>query len=147
MAADPLVGGQALRKRAPRRGRRPAQADVIPPRVGWRFLGVLVLLGIVVMSAGVWRVQTVFDTRDLRIETSRLQQIGEERRDRARVLEARVSHLQQSEILMEAAARELGMSQPEPLEMETLRVASEARERWRRAQEEALGMPDSGKEE
>ncbi len=147
MNGEPLVGGQAAARRASRRTRRPARAEVIPPRVGWRFLGVMVLLGTLVGGAGVWRVQTVFETRGLQIETRRVQEIGEQRRDRTRVLEGRVSHLQQSEILQEAAARELGMSLPEPVEMETLIVASEARERWRRAGEESPAPAADGEED
>lgn len=136
MSTDPLVGGQAAAKRHSRRRVRRPHEDAIPPRVGWQFLAVVLVLGALVMGAGIWRVQTVFESNDLRMETRRLQEIAAERRDRARVLESRVSHLQGSEILREAAARDFGMAVPEPLEVETLEVASEVRERWRRAGEQ-----------
>lgn len=138
---DLLVGGPGARQR--RRRERPEPVN--PPLVGWRFLGVLILLGSLFGGLGVWKVKMVFSIRDREIETRRLQVITAQRRDRTKVLETRISQLQRGETLRSAALDGLGMSVPEPGTIETITVPEEVKIRWEEAAE-TIGEADQGKE-
>jgi len=59
--------------------------------------------------------------------------LTQERRDRHRALVARVSQLHRAEFLRTAAVDGLGLSDPEPRQMETLVVPPEVVARWREA--------------
>lgn len=112
--------------------------------VGMRFILCVALFGALFAGLGYWKVNTVFAVRDNEIETHRLQEITRERRDRLTVMTARISQLQRGEVLRAAAVNSLGMTEPDPRDIEVLTVPSEITSRWRAAAQAAA--PPRGKE-
>lgn len=132
MSSDVLLGGCE-----PRRGRRrvPLQEKAQPPMVGLRFVGICVAVGALFAALGTWQVHVLFSTRDHEIETKRLQQLVQKRRDQANATLADVARLQRSELLRGEAAGVLGMVEPKPLEVDELVVTAESASRWQAAAE------------
>ncbi|MCC5875242.1 MAG: hypothetical protein JJU11_03385 [Candidatus Sumerlaeia bacterium] len=124
---DFLFGGTAPKAR---RGKARNQGTEMPPLVGYRFIAIVVLIGACFAGLGFWRVNTVFTVRDYGIETHRLQELARERRDRETLLVARTSQLQRGEVLRSVAESSLGMSEPSPASIETLKIPAEVTERW-----------------
>lgn len=120
-----LVGG-ASRERVG----RPVEPKMSPPRVGARFIGVLVILGGMFVAAGYVKIEGVFAARDLEMEAGRLQDLAQKRRERLKALEGRFSELRRGDTLSAAGMNALGMLQPDTASMETVAVAAEARQRW-----------------
>ena len=142
--SDSLVGGFFGDMTARRGARARSGADApVPPQVGYKFLGMMVLIGALFTSAAAWRVHTVFEMRDLEMEAGRLQDLMQKKRDRTKTLMARVAHLQQGDILKTTAEQSLGMAEPLPGAMETVLVTQEMQNRWHRAADKArAGAPE-----
>ena len=128
--SDFLYGGAAKSSKPRRAKSDDAVRTVQPPLVGYRFVLIVALVAVGFSVLGNLRVHLVFNARDHEIETHRLQEITRQRRDRHAVLIARTSQLQRGEVLRGAALSSLGMSEPNPLNMETLVVPADVTERW-----------------
>lgn len=127
---DFLFGGNAKGRSSSRRVRKVGSSQDLPPMVGIRFIAIVTVVGMCFALAGFWRINSVFTARDYEIETHRLQELARERRDRETLLLARTSQLQRGEVLRSVAESSLGMAEPAPAEMETLRIPSEVTARW-----------------
>jgi len=104
-----------------------------PPLIGWRFALCIVLLAASLTAVGTWKVATVFELRDHEMEASRLQVLAQQRRDRYKALEARLSQLQGGESLRDAAVSGLGMVPPTPHTVESVVVSQAVARRWESA--------------
>lgn len=133
MMAEKLFGGSSRSSSARVRRNREQEEATTPPQVGLRFLAVLILLGAGFTGLGVWKVNTVFRVRDYEMETRRLQELAQLRRDRYTALVSRVSQLNRGEVLKATAVEGLGMAAPLPEEMESMVIPLGTRERWQRA--------------
>ncbi|MCC6546523.1 hypothetical protein IT570_05080 [Candidatus Sumerlaeota bacterium] len=117
-----------------------------PPPVDMRFLGGLVIVGLVFIGLGYLRVSSVFSMRDDEMEARRLQELAQQRRDRFKTMTSRLSHLRRAEVLRTTAEDSFGMAIPEPQNMETLTISSEVNERWLAAAGNAADSGPAGKE-
>ena len=135
MRGDFVIGSAPAGKKSRRLERQ--EESTPPPQVGLRFLGVLCLVGGLFLGLGIWKVHSVFAVRDYEMETRRLQELAQQRRDRYKALASRLSQLQRGEILKTTAEGSLGMAVPEPQEMETMIISRESQERWLAAAEAA----------
>lgn len=146
ISSEFLIGG------AQRAGRRRSgssaetRVEMPPPIIGYRFLGLLLLVGGAFLSLGVWRVNTVFTVRDHEIETRRLQDLAQKRRDSVLAMQSRVSDLRRAEILKSAAVGALEMTDPEPRQIEVLQISALSEARWEAAARSA-GFQLSQKED
>lgn len=129
---DSLIGGA---RKTGSGASRPAEAELPPPMIGWRFLVCMLALAVCLAGVGTWKVSTVFEVRDYEMEASRLQVLAQLRRDRAKAMEARISNLQGGDSLREAALNGLGMQVPEPQTVESILVSRQVSDRWERAAE------------
>ncbi len=128
---DSLIGGVKVdRKR--RSSRRVRKSEPVPV-LGYGFFFSMVAIGAMITAGGLLKVHTVFEARDLEMETRRLQEVAQEKRDRYKVLNSRLSSLRRMEVLRGAAQDSLGMIEPAPQAMTTLTIDEGARERWRLA--------------
>lgn len=123
-----IIGGIS---RQTRRSRK--MESVPPPQVGIRFLIPIVLICAVFAGLGYWRIHTVFTIRDYEMETNRKQQAMRIERDRAKVMEARVSELGRVETLRTYAEERFGMTTPDPAEIESVEISPAAIARWEEA--------------
>lgn len=131
MSSEFLIGGAQRAGR--RRSSSETRVEMPPPIIGYRFLGLLLLVGGAFLSLGVWRVNTVFTVRDHEMETRRLQDLAQKRRDSVVAMESRVSDLRRAEILKGAAVGALEMTDPEPRQIEVLEISALSEARWEAA--------------
>jgi hypothetical protein len=136
MKNESLVGGLAKGRRwffRPYRQKTSTNQSV--PQIGYRFLLVLIIPGVLFAFMGVLKIKLEFEVRDYQIESRRLQRLASQREDRAHAFETHLSQLQQGDILKTAATSYFGMNEPEPGKTKTLGVSETVRSRWQNAAE------------
>ncbi|MEO8377343.1 MAG: hypothetical protein ABI579_06705 [Candidatus Sumerlaeota bacterium] len=101
-----------------------------PPPVDIRFIATLIVISMLFIGLGFIRVHSVFSLRDDEMETRRLQELAQQRRDKYKSMTSRLAQLQRTEVLRTTAEGSLGMAIPEPQSMETLTISTETNERW-----------------
>lgn len=137
MKKESLVGGTPSSFRLAKAKRARLEEENAPPQIGIRFIAILALCGALFTGLGYYKVDSVFSARDFQIEAGRLQELAQQRRDRSKALVSRVSQLQRSEHMRASAVANLGMLDPQPVDMESLVVPTEVSLRWQRAAAEA----------
>ncbi|HMZ51607.1 MAG TPA: hypothetical protein PKH51_00735 [Candidatus Sumerlaeota bacterium] len=123
-----LIGSGSATRKVRKLSR--ANEKAAPAPVDMRFIGVLVVLGMIFIGLGYLRVHAVFSLRDDEMETRRLQELAQQRRDRYKSMTSRLAQLRRTEVLRTAAEGTLGMAIPEPQAMETLTIGAETNDRW-----------------
>jgi len=144
MQTEFLIGSGSTTKKVKKLSR--SNEGVAPPPVDARFIAMLAVVSLLFVGLGFLRVHSVFSLRDDEMETRRLQELAQQRRDKFKSLTSRLAQLQRTEVLRTTAEGSLGMAIPEPQNMETLTISTETNERWLAAAGSAAAIVPAKKE-
>ncbi len=131
MSGENLIGGPSTppaRRRKKQRGE-----NTPPPQIGVRFVATMCVIGGFFIALGFYKVTTVFELRDYEIETRRLQELTQQKRDRSRMLEAHLSNLRRAEVMKTVAEDGLEMVVPQPQDIEKVTIPADVQLRWANA--------------